>query len=104
MLPFDAWEAVFFHLDFRSLSTAQLVCSVWAEIGRQDAVVMATVANTRSKMTHPVIKRGLGLSDAEVRSLPGTAYVTRRGRTCRLYGAESVLLGLKRGKRGAAGC
>eukprot|EP00964_Phaeocystis_antarctica_P020088 scaffold11091_cov75-Phaeocystis_antarctica.AAC.9 len=100
MLPCDVLEAVFFHLDFRTLSTARSVCSGWAEIGRQDAVVTAAAANTRSKLTRPVIKRGLGLTDAEVRSLPGTAYITRCGYTCWLYGPEAIILGLKLVKSG----
>jgi hypothetical protein len=98
MLPCDVLEAVFFHLDFRSLSTARSVCSGWAEIGRQDAVVTAAAANTRSMLTQPVIKRGLGLTDAEVRLLPGKAYVTRCGHTCLLYGTDAILLGMKRVK------
>ena len=66
MLPCDLLETVFCHLDFRSLSTARLVCSGWAEIGRQEVVVAAAAVNTRSKLTRPVIKRGLGLTDAEI--------------------------------------
>ena len=27
--------------------------------------------------------------------LPGTAYITRRGHTCRLYGPEAIILGLE---------
>ena len=95
MLPCDVLESVFFYLDYRSLSTARSVCAAWAEIGRQDAVVTAAVANTRSRLTHPVMKRGLGLTEAEVRSLPSTTYITRRGRTCRLYGPEAIILGLE---------
>ena len=95
MLPFDVLEAVFFHLDVRSLSKARSVCSDWAEVGRQDAVVTAAAANTRSKLTHSVIKRGVGLTNAEVRSLPGTVYITRRGHTCRLYGPQAIILGLE---------
>ena len=95
MLPFDVLETVFLHLDVRSLSTARSVCSDWAEVGRQDVVLTAAAANTRSKLTYSVIKRGLGLTDVEVRSLPGTAYITRRGRTCRLYGPEAIILGLE---------
>ena len=95
MLPSDVLETVFFHLDVRSLSTARSVCSDWAEVGRQDAVLTAAAANTRSKLTYSVIKRGLGLTNAEVRSLPGTAYITRRGHTCRLYGPEAIILGLE---------
>ena len=98
MLPCDVLEAVFFHLDLHSLSTARSICSGWAEIGRRDAVVTAAAANTRSMITRPVIKRGLGLTDAEVRLLPGTAYVTRCGHTCLLYGTEAILLGMKRVK------
>eukprot|EP00964_Phaeocystis_antarctica_P006461 scaffold3495_cov92-Phaeocystis_antarctica.AAC.1 len=100
MLPCDLLETVFCHLDFRSLSTARLVCSGWAEIGRQEAVVAAAAVNTRSKLTRPVIKRGLGLTDAEIRSLPGTAYITRCGYTCWLYGPEAIILGLKLVKSG----
>ena len=95
MLPCDVLESVFFYLDYRSLSTARTVCAAWAEIGRQDAVVTAAVANTRSRLTHPVMKRGLGLTEAEVRSLPSTTYITRRGNTCRLYGPEAMIQGLK---------
>ena len=95
MLPFDVLEAVFFHLDVRSLSTARSVCSDWAEIGRQDAVLTAAVANTRFKLTRKMLERGFGLTDAEVRSLSNTAYITRRGHTCRLYGPEAVVDGLK---------
>ena len=98
MLPLDVLEAVFFHLDFRALSAARSVCLDWAEIGRQDAVVTAAAANTRLKLTQPVMKRGLGLTDAEVRSLPRTAYITRYGHACWLYGPEAILLGLKRVK------
>ena len=98
MLPLDVLEAVFFHLDFRALSAARSVCSNWAEIGRQDAVVAAAAANTKSKLTQPVMKRGLGLTDAEVRSLPRMAYITRYGHACWLYGPEAILLGLKRVK------
>jgi len=98
MLPLDVLEAVFFHLDFRALSAARSVCLDWAEIGRQDAVVTAAAANTKSKLTQPVMKRGLGLTDAEVRLLPRTAYITRYGHTCWLYGPEAILLGLNRVK------
>ena len=98
MLPLDVLEAVFFHLDFRALSAARSVCLDWAEIGRQDAVVTAAAANTRLKLTQPVMKRGLGLTDAEVRSLPRTAYITRYGHACWLYGPEAILLGLNRVK------
>jgi len=98
MLPLDVLEAVFFHLDFRALSAARSVCLDWAEVGRQDAVVAAAAANTKSKLTQPVMKRGLGLTDAEVYSLPRTAYITRYGHTCWLYGPEAILLGLKRVK------
>ena len=95
MLPFDVLEAVFFHLDVRSLLTARSVCSDWAEVGRQNVVLTAAVANTRLKLTRRMIERGLGLTDAEVCSLPGTAYTTRRGHTCRLYGPEAIVNGLK---------
>ena len=100
MLPWDVLEAVFFHLDLCALSTARSVCSHWAEIGRQDMVVTSAAANTtsRSMLTQPVIKRGLGLTDAEVRLLPSTAYVTRCGHTCLLYGTRAILLGMKRVK------
>ena len=95
MLPVDVLEAVFFHLDFCSLSTAKSVCSGWAEICRQDAVVTAAAANTRSKLTHRMIEHGLGLTRTEVRSLPGTAYITHRGHACSLYGPEAIVKGLK---------
>ena len=98
MLPCDVLEAVFFHLDLCALSTARSVCSDWAEIGRHDTVVTAAAANTGSKLTQPVITRGLGLTDAEVRSLPRTAYINRCGHTCWLYGPEAFLLGMKRVK------
>ena len=49
-------------------------------------------------LTQQVIKRGLGLTDAEVRLLPSTAYVTRCGHTCLLYGTRAILLGMKRVK------
>ena len=95
MLPCDVLEAIFSHLDFRSLLIVRSVRSDWATVGKLDSVVTAAAANTRSKLPHPAIKRGLGLTDAEVRSLPGTAYITRRGHTCWLYGPEAIILGLK---------
>ena len=95
MLPFDVLEVVFSHLDLYSLGTARSVCFAWAEIGRQDVVITATVANTRSKLTHAVVKRGLGLTDAQVHSLRGKAYISRRGHACRLYEPKAIIQGLK---------
>ena len=93
-LPCDVLVLIFAHLDLLEVNVVRLVCREWAQLGRRDDVLLASAART-APLTGVRIQRLLGLGALDVCVLPRRPFVTRKGRTCWLYGPQAVRSGLE---------